>query len=440
MDLAPSPRAAELVAQARAFVDERVLPAEPEYAQWLAAHADGSHPDVPEVVERLKREARARGLWNLFLPDISGLSVVDYAHLAEVTGWSPLLAAEAMNCQAPDTGNMEVLHHFGTPAQKARWLEPLLEGRIRSAFAMTEPDVASSDATNIRTEIRRDGDSYVVNGRKWWTTGAVDPRCEVLVVMGRTDADAPWHSQQSMLLVPLDTPGVHVERSLPVFGFHDHQGHAEIRLDDVRVPVENILSGEGHGFLIAQARLGPGRVHHCMRAVGIAERALRMMCERAVDRVAFGKQLARQGVVQQQVAESRIEVEQARLLVLKTAWMIDQQGAQAARSEIAAIKVAAPRAALAVVDRAIQIHGGAGVSGDTPLSRMWAGLRSLRLADGPDEVHLRTVARAELGPYLGKPSTAEKAAALAAEAQAHSDAQTEAEAAPAGGAGAHGGV
>lgn len=296
---------------------------------------------------------------------------------------------------------MEVLHLFGTPEQKDRWLAPLLDGEIRSAFAMTEPDVASSDATNISTRVERDGDHYVINGRKWWITGTADPRCEIMIVMGRTDPGGHPYRQQSMVLVPMDTPGVEVVRPLPVFGYQDQHGHCEITFTDVRVPVENLVGEEGGGFAIAQARLGPGRIHHCMRAVGMAERALELMCERAVSREAFGGPLARQGVVRERIAESRMAIEQARLLTLKTAWLIDEHGVQAARSEVAAIKVIVPRMALDVVDRAIQIHGGAGVSGDTPLAAMWAGLRTLRLADGPDEVHVRSVARAELGRYAG---------------------------------------
>ncbi len=297
---------------------------------------------------------------------------------------------------------MEVLHLFGTPEQKQKWLAPLLDGEIRSAFAMTEPDVASSDATNISTRIERDGDHYVINGRKWWISGAADPRCKVMILMGKTDPDGHPYRQQSMVLVPFDTPGVEVVRPLPVFGYQDQHGHyCEITFTDVRVPVENLVGEEGGGFAIAQARLGPGRIHHCMRAIGMAERALELMCERAVSRVAFGGPLAKQGVVREQIAESRMAIEQARLLTLKTAWLIDKHGVQAARSEVAAIKVIAPRVALEVVDRAIQVHGGAGVSDDTPLAAMWAGLRTLRLADGPDEVHVRSVARAELGKYLG---------------------------------------
>jgi acyl-CoA dehydrogenase len=400
MDFAPSAAASSRLDRLQQFMDERVFPAEPLYAEQRAAlRAEGKEHTVPAVVEGLKAEARRRELWNLFLPDVSGLSVLDYAPLAELTGWSVELAPEALNCAAPDTGNMEVLHMFGTPEQKQRWLAPLLDGEIRSGFAMTEPDVASSDATNIQTSITSDGDSYVVNGRKWWTTGAADPRCQVLIVMGKTDPDAPAHRQQSMVLVPLDTPGVEVVRSLPVFGYSDQHGHCEITFTDVRVPRSNLIGAEGSGFAIAQARLGPGRIHHCMRTLGVAERALRLMCERASSRVAFGKTLAEQGVVQQQIAESRLEIDQTRLLVLHAAWLVDRVGAKGAATEIAEIKVAAPRVALNVLDRAIQVHGGMGVSDDVPLASMWAHVRTLRLADGPDEVHLRSIARRELRRY-----------------------------------------
>jgi acyl-CoA dehydrogenase len=407
MDFGLSERAQEYLGRLQDFMDSHVYPAEPVYAaQRAELAAAGREHHVPQVVEDLKVEARERGLWNLFLPGSEdpahGLSVTDYASLAELTGRSPNLAPEATNCAAPDTGNMEVLHLFGTPEQKERWLEPLLNGEIRSAFAMTEPDVASSDATNISTRIERDGDHYVINGRKWWTSGAADPRCKIMILMGKTDPEGHPYRQQSMVLVPFDTPGVEVVRALPVFGYQDQHGHCEITFTDVRVPVENLVGEEGGGFAIAQARLGPGRIHHCMRAIGMAERALELMCERAVSRVAFGGPLAKQGVVREQIAESRMAIEQARLLTLKTAWLIDEHGVQAARSEVAAIKVIAPRVALEVVDRAIQVHGGAGVSDDTPLAAMWAGLRTLRLADGPDEVHVRSVARAELGKYLGK--------------------------------------
>ena len=399
MDFARSTKAQDHLDRLQAFMDERVLPAEAPYEAYRRAHGHDDH-SVPPVVEELKAEAKRRGLWNLFLPDVSGLSNLDYASLAEVTGWSIHLAPEAINCAAPDTGNMEVLHMFGTAAQKSQWLHPLMEGEIRSAFAMTEPDVASSDATNIATTIVRDGDDYVINGRKWWITGAADPRCKILIVMGKTDPTESVHRQQSMILVPLDSPGLENLRALPVFGYQDQHGHNELQFTDVRVPAANLIGNEGDGFSIAQARLGPGRIHHCMRAIGVAEFALKLMCERAASRVAFGKPLAQQGVVQQQIAESRIEIEQARLLTLKAAWMIDNVGARGARTEIAAIKVIAPRVALNVLDRAIQIHGGGGVSDDFPLAALWAHMRTLRLADGPDEVHLRTVARQELGKYV----------------------------------------
>ncbi|MHB1066308.1 MAG: acyl-CoA dehydrogenase family protein [Candidatus Nanopelagicales bacterium] len=405
MDFEPSARASEYLARMQEYMDGAVYPAEPVYAeQRRTLAAAGQLNTLPPVVEELKADARSRGLWNLFLPDAHdpahGLSVLEYAPIAELSGRSVEIAPEAINCAAPDTGNMELLHMFGTDEQKQRWLEPLLAGTIRSGFAMTEPGVASSDATNIATSIRREGDEYVIDGRKWWTTGANDPRCSILVVMGKTDPGADVHHQQSMVLVPLDTPGVEVVRGLPVFGYHDQHGHAEITFTAVRVPVANLLGDEGSGFALAQARLGPGRIHHCMRAIGMAERALDLMAERALSRVAFGEPLAKQGVVREQIAESRLEIEQARLLTLKAAWMIDRVGAKGARVEIAAIKVAAPRAALNVLDRAIQVFGGMGVSDDVPLAQMWALARTLRLADGPDEVHLRDIARAELRRHL----------------------------------------
>jgi acyl-CoA dehydrogenase len=397
MDFAPSDRSTEMLERLQAFMTEHVLPAEPRYAeQRRELAATGRTHELPAVVEDLKAEARSRGLWNLFLPEAGGLSLLDYAPLAELSGWSPDLAPEAMNCAAPDTGNMEVLHLVGTDAQKRQWLDPLLAGEIRSGFAMTEPAVASSDARNIATSIRRDGDDYVVDGHKWWTTGAADPRCAVLVVMGRTDPDAEPYRQQSMVLVPMDTPGLTLVRSLPVFGYEDQHGHGEIVMAGVRVPATNLLGAEGDGFAIAQQRLGPGRVHHCMRAIGMAERALRMMVDRARSRTAFGRPLAEHGVVAAQIAEARMAIEQARLLVLKTAWLIDTHGVQAAASEVAAIKVVVPRMACRVIDDAIQVHGGAGVSDDTPLAAMYAAARTLRIADGPDEVHVRSVARAEL--------------------------------------------
>ena len=401
MDFALSDKAEDYRGRLQDFMDTHVFPAEASYDEHRAKQGHDDH-SLPPVVETLKAEARERGLWNLFLPAVSGLTNLEYATLAEVTGWSINLAPEAINCAAPDTGNMEVLHMFGTDSQKSQWLQPLLDGQIRSAFAMTEPDVASSDATNISTRIVRDGDDYVINGRKWWISGAADERCKIMIVMGKTDLTAPSYQQQSMILVPMDTPGVEIVRALPVFGYQDQHGHCEIRFTDVRVPAGNLIAQEGAGFMVAQARLGPGRIHHCMRSLGIAERALQLMCERAVSRVAFGKQLSAQGVVQEQIAESRMEIEQARLLTLKAAWLIDEVGARGARTEIAAIKVIAPRVALRVLDRAIQVHGGGGVSDDFPLAAMWAGMRTLRLADGPDEVHVRTVARQELGPYLAR--------------------------------------
>ena len=406
MDFQPSAKGQAMLDRMQAFMSDHVYPAEPVYAEQRAALIEAGQPHtLPPVVEDLKVIARSQGLWNLFLPDSTdpahGLSVLEYAPIAELSGRSLEIAPEAINCSAPDTGNMEVLHMFGTPAQQQEWLEPLLDGRIRSGFAMTEPDVASSDATNIQTRIERDGDDYVINGRKWWTTGANDPRCAVFIVMGKTNPDADVHHQQSMIIVPADTPGVRIERSLPVFGYHDQHGHAEITFTDVRVPASNLLGEEGSGFAIAQARLGPGRIHHCMRAIGMAERALELLTTRAMSRVAFGKELARQGVIQEHIAESRIAIEQARLLTLKAAWMIDTVGAKGARMEIAAIKVVAPRVALEVIDRAIQVFGGAGVSNDVPLAQMYAFARTLRLVDGPDQVHLRDVARGELRKYLG---------------------------------------
>jgi acyl-CoA dehydrogenase len=395
MDFQPSTKVEELSATMWDFLATRVLPAEAEYDAYRASVGPDDHT-VPPVIEALKQEARARGLWNLFLPDVSGLSNVEYAPLAEISGWSLDILPEAMNCQAPDTGNMEILHMFGTAEQKAQWLEPLLDGTIRSGFAMTEPYVASSDATNIECAISRDNDEWVINGTKWWTTGANDPRCRILIVMGKTDPDAAPHRQQSMVLVPIDTPGVAVERSLTVFGRQDQHGHAWITFTDVRVPVANVLGAEGDGFAIAQARLGPGRIHHCMRSIGQAERALQMMVERAKSRVAFGGPLADQGTIQRDIAESRIEIEQARLMTMKAAWMIDKGGAKSARTEIAAIKVIAPRVASAVIDRAIQVHGGLGICDDIPLARMYGWQRALRIFDGPDEVHLRSIAKWEL--------------------------------------------
>jgi acyl-CoA dehydrogenase len=395
MDFKPSAKVDELSGRLWEFLNSRVLPAEAQYDAYRIAAGPDDHT-LPPVVEDLKREARDLGLWNLFLPDIGGLTNVEYAPLAEISGWSVDILPEAMNCQAPDTGNMEILHMFGTAEQKATWLAPLLDGTIRSCFAMTEPQVASSDATNIECSIVRDGDEYVINGVKWWITGASDPRCALMIVMGKTDPSGATHRSQSMVLVPIDTPGVTVERSLPVFGRQDQHGHARITLTDVRVPVKNVLGSEGDGFSIAQARLGPGRIHHCMRSIGAAERALQMMVDRAKSRSAFGGPLSDQGTIQQAIAESRIEIEQARLLTMKAAWMIDTGGAKYARTEISAIKVVAPRVACNVIDRAIQVHGGLGVCDDVPLARMYGWQRALRILDGPDEVHLRSVAYAEL--------------------------------------------
>jgi acyl-CoA dehydrogenase len=380
------------------FMERHVYPAEAVFGEQVAAADDPWAR--PPVLAELKTEARRRGLWNLFLPGEhgAGLTNLQYAPLAEITGRSPALAPEATNCAAPDTGNMEVLHMFGTPEQQERWLKPLLAGEIRSAFCMTEPDVASSDATNITTRIDRDGDEYVINGRKWWSSGALNPNCRILIVMGKTDPGAKRHRQQSMVLVPRDTPGVDVKRGVHVFGYTDgpHGGHAEVVFTDVRVPVANLIAGEGEGFAISQARLGPGRIHHCMRALGMAERALELMCRRVTDRVAFGKPLAEQGVVQEWIAESRIRIEQARLLVLKTAWLMDTVGNRGAHTEIQAIKVAVPAAVEWIVDKAIQAHGGGGVSQDFPLASLFVQARTMRIFDGPDEVHRRSLARREL--------------------------------------------
>ena len=402
MDFELSTRGADLRERLLDFMDSHVLPSETVYEQQMDEAGDPhAHP---QVLEDLKAEARSRGLWNLFMPHATPwtpepLSNVDYAPLAEISGRSPL-GPEAMNCAAPDTGNMEVLTLFGSDAQKEEWLVPLLNGEIRSAFAMTEPDVASSDATNIALSITRDGDDYVLNGRKWWISGAASHRCEIYIVMGKTDPTAARHLQQSMILVPADTPGLTNVRALPVFGYQDREGHSELRFDNVRVPASNIIGGEGMGFAIAQARLGPGRIHHCMRAIGVAERALEAMCRRVTARVAFGRPLSEQGVIREWIADSRMEIEQARLLTMKTAWLMDTVGAKGAAIEISAIKVVVPNMALRVVDRAIQAHGAGGVCDDFPLARMWAGLRTLRFADGPDEVHRRQVARQELGKYV----------------------------------------
>ena len=397
MDFDYSDKVLELKAQLESFIDEHVYPNEKTFEEQLAAAE--SRWTVPPIMEELKSKAKSEGLWNLFLPDSeygAGLTNLEYAPLCEVMGRSPI-APEVFNCSAPDTGNMEVLVRYGSEEQKARWLKPLLEGEIRSCFAMTEPEVASSDATNIRARIERDGDEYIINGRKWWSSGAGDPRCAVSIFMGKTDPEAKKYEQQSMILVPLDAPGVSIERTLPVFGYDDApHGHAEISFEDVRVPKENIIWGEGKGFAIAQGRLGPGRIHHCMRLIGLSERALEMMCERVKSRETFGKPLSEQGVVMEWIADSRMEIEQARLLTLKAAHMMDTVGNKEARSEIAQIKVVAPNVALRVLDRAIQAHGGGGVSDDFPLAAFWASARTLRLADGPDEVHRASVARLEL--------------------------------------------
>ncbi|MCP5270308.1 MAG: acyl-CoA dehydrogenase family protein [Burkholderiaceae bacterium] len=412
MDFAYSPRTQEMRERLMAFMAEHVYPAEPRYAAEIAANtAAGKRWTPVPVIEELKPKARAAGLWNLFLPpsadgahDTSGdygagLSNQEYAPLAEIMGAVPW-ASEVFNCSAPDTGNMEVLVRYGTAEHKKRWLEPLLRGEIRSAFAMTEPAVASSDATNIEARIERDGDHYVINGRKWWTSGAGDPRCKVLIFMGKTDPSAPRHSQQSMILVPMDAPGVKVLRPLTVMGYDDApHGHMEVDFQNVRVPASDILLGEGRGFEIAQGRLGPGRIHHCMRTIGVAERALKLMCERAVSRVAFGKTIAQQTVTQERIAEARIMIEQARLLTLKAAWMMDMAGNKSAKAEIAMIKVVAPNMAQQVIDWAMQVFGGAGMSQDTPLAFFFTHVRTLRFADGPDEVHRNAIAKMELGRY-----------------------------------------
>jgi acyl-CoA dehydrogenase len=400
MDFQPSERCSEFKERLTAFMDAHVHPAEAVYGRQLR---DSGNPHFqPPIMEELKVRAREAGLWNMFLPDAThgaGLSNSDYAPLAEILGRSHI-ASEACNCSAPDTGNMEVLFHFATDEQKERWLTPLLDGEIRSSFAMTEPDVASSDATNIELSIVRDGEDYVLNGRKWWTSGALHPHARIMIVMGKTTTEGSRYKQQSMILVPLDTPGVEIVRGLPVFGYQDQEGHAEIEFSDVRVPTGNLIGNEGDGFMIAQARLGPGRIHHCMRAIGAAERALEAMCARAVSRVTFGQPIAMRGNIQDWIAESRIEIEMARLLTLKAAWLMDTVGNRHARMEIAAIKVAAPNIALKVIDRAIQVHGGGGVSDDTTLAWAYAHLRTLRLADGPDEVHKLSIARRELMPYV----------------------------------------
>ena len=402
MDFDYSSKVNELRAKLDRFMRSHIYPAESAYFEFV--NSADNRWTIPPLMEELKNTARDEDLWNLFLPDSeygAGLSNLEYAPLAEIMGRS-LIAPEVFNCSAPDTGNMEVLVRYGSDAQKKAWLEPLLRGEIRSAFAMTEPDVASSDATNIQSSIQKDGDTYILNGRKWWTSGAMDPRCKILIFMGKTNPDAARHVQQSMILVPMESDGVTIVRPLTVYGFDDApHGHAEMRFENVRVPAANLLLGEGRGFEIAQGRLGPGRIHHCMRLIGLAERSLDSMCARADDRVAFGKKLSEQGVVREAIANSRIEIDQARLLTLRAADLMDKVGNKAARAEIAMIKVVAPSMALRVIDRAVQVHGGAGVSEDFGLAASWAGARTLRLADGPDEVHRVSVAKLELGRQKG---------------------------------------
>lgn len=404
MDFSPDPRTEALSADLWDFLRTRVEPAEATFTRELESSADRFAWSTVPTLEALRVEARERGLWNLFLPGTperpgqgAGLSNLQYAPLAELTGRVGIAAA-VLNCAAPDSGNVEVLDLFGTPQQQEQWLQPLLDGTIRSAFAMTEPDVASSDATNIETRIERDGDTYVVNGRKWWISGAMNPGCSIFIVMGKTDPDTERHRQQSMLLVPRATPGLNVVRPMHVFGYddHEHGGHAELRFEDVRVPATNLIGEEGNGFGIAQARLGPGRIHHCMRAIGVAERAIELMCQRVQTRVAFGRPLAQQGVIREWIAESRVAVEQLRLLVLKTAWLMDTVGNRGAHAEIQAIKIATPKVVQEILDRAIQAHGGGGVSQDFPLAKAYSLNRTLRIADGPDEVHKNALARAEL--------------------------------------------
>jgi acyl-CoA dehydrogenase len=407
MDFNYSPRTIELQARLQDFMARHVYPNEARYWQELQANTEAGRRWSPlALIEELKPKARAEGLWNLFLPDSThgaGLTNQEYAPLAEIMGRVPW-ASEVFNCSAPDTGNMETIERYGTPEQKERWLQPLLQGKIRSAFAMTEPAVASSDATNIEARIQREGDEYVLNGRKWWTSGAGDPRCAVYIFMGKTDPDAPRHSQQSMILVPADAPGITVLRPLQVFGYDDApHGHMEVLFENVRVPAGNILLGEGRGFEIAQGRLGPGRIHHCMRLIGLAERALELMCRRAAGRVAFGKPIAAQTVTQERIAEARCMIDQARLLTLKAAWMMDVAGNKTAKAEIAMIKVVAPNMACQVIDWAIQVHGGAGMSQDFPLAYFYTAARTLRFADGPDEVHRNAIAKIELGKHASAP-------------------------------------
>lgn len=420
MDFQHSERSLEYQGKLTEFMDECIYPAEAVYEQQMRESGDPHH--FPAILDELKAEAKKRGLWNLFHPHLGaggadsaggtgsagsdsnrpGLTNAEYAPLAEIMGRSMHLAPEACNCNAPDTGNMEVFELYGTDEHREKYLEPLLSGEIRSAFAMTEPGVASSDATNVRMSMERTDGGYVLNGRKWFTSNGMHPHLKVMIVMGKTSPDAEVHRQQSMLAVPADAPGVTIVRNLPVFGYHDREGHAEVHFKDVFVPDKDILGGEGMGFKISQDRLGPGRIHHCMRAIGMAERALELMCTRAMSRTAFGKPLANRDNIRDQIAQARIDIEQARLLTMKAAWMMDTVGNKAARQEIAAIKVAAPAMALRIVDQAIQVHGGEGVTDDTPLAAMWAGLRTLRLADGPDEVHRMTIARAELRKYRDK--------------------------------------
>ena len=398
MDFRYGQRCEDFRARLHAFMDTHVLPSETDHY----AEAEAVPYEATPTLQRLKEEARRRDLWNLFMPDPelgAGLTNLEYAPLAEITGRSVELAPEAVNCSAPDTGNMEVLASFGTEAQKQEWLMPLLEGSIRSCFAMTEPDVASSDPRNLEASVVRDGDSYIVNGTKWWTTGAASSDCKISILMGVTDPQARSRHRYSMILVPMDTPGVEVERSLNVFGYQERGGHGVVHYRDVRVPASNLIAGEGEGYMIAQARLGPGRIHHCMRLIGMAERAFDLMVTRAKSRTAFGSAVSDKGVIQEWIAEARWRIEQARLLVLKTAWLLDEVGNREARREISAIKVVAPRTALWVIDRAIQVHGGAGVSDDVPLARMWAHARTLRIADGPDEVHNMVLARREIDRY-----------------------------------------
>ena len=406
MDFSYSPRTQDLQARVSAFMAEHVYPAEARYFEEIEANTQAGKRWTPlPVIEELKPKARAAGLWNLFLPDSeqgAGLNNQDYAPLAELMGAVPW-SSEVFNCSAPDTGNMEVLVRYGSAEHKQRWLVPLLDGKIRSAFAMTEPAVASSDATNIEARIERQVDEYLINGRKWWTSGAGDPRCAVYIFMGKTDPSAPRHSQQSMILVPADAPGVKVERALNVFGYDDApHGHMEVSFKNVRVPASNILLGEGRGFEIAQGRLGPGRIHHCMRLIGVAERALKLMCERAVSRTAFGKTIAQQTVTQERIAQARCLIDQSRLLTLKAAWMMDRAGNKSAKAEIAMIKVVAPNMACQVIDWAMQVYGGAGMCQDTPLPYFYTAARTLRFADGPDEVHRNAIAKIELGKIAAK--------------------------------------